>query len=595
MTDGLYLGLNLGVDPTAALVSKGRLLAYAEEERHSRVKHARNAYPIDAIRCCLEQAGASLSDITELVVNWDLEAASDGSIARFFEAYNATWPVDSATQAWQAANLGSRQLEAARTFHHNKLRREFADERLPPVRGLPHHFTHAFHSFSQSKFDEALCLTIDGSGDTEATVLWRCDRDGIAEIYRREMPHSLGWFYAAITEYLGFEAYDGEYKVMGLAPYGIPDRDIAQKLRAIVTPDPDGIGYQVQGRYLHWGTHSFSTRFTDALPELLGRAPRTRSGDLDDWHMSLAYEAQRLLEQTVCHLVRWAVAATGLRKVCVGGGVGLNVKMNQALFEMAEVEDVFCNPLCSDNGAAAGSAFLACHRAEGHWPEQVRNLGLGAGDDPDLVEENLLRVGVRYEKLDDAPRAAAEALAAGRIIAWVQGRTEAGPRALGCRSILADPRTIAARDQVNAAIKYRELWRPFCPSILAEEMPRYFERHTDAPYMVLAFKAKPALRAEAPAIVHSDGTARVQSVDRADAPRFHALIENFGRLTGVPVVLNTSFNLKGEPIVNSTLDALRTFFSSGLDELYLGDFVVRKASQTQRTQETQHRKPEFAA
>ena len=447
---------------------------------------------------------------------------------------------------------------------------------MPVVSGVPHHFAHAFQAFGQSGFGDAVCLTLDGSGDTECTVIWACKDRSISPLYIQEMPHSLGWFYAAVTEYLGFEAYDGEYKVMGLAPYGEPDADIASRLGRVLQPAADGIGYTLDGRFIHWGPHSHSSRFTDDFCQVMGRPSRLPHKELTQWHKNVAYEAQRLLEVTISRMVAWGLEKTGFDRVCVGGGVGLNVKMNQALFQLPQVVDVFAHPLCGDNGGAAGAALLKCFQNDGFWPEALHSLSLGYRASDASIEADLNRIGVAYERVEDGAVSAARALAAGRIIGWVEGRAEAGPRALGHRSILADPRTVEVRDRVNEAIKYRELWRPFCPSVLWESMPDYFHRYTRAPFMVIAFDANEKLKADAPAVVHLDGTARVQTVEREHSPKMHSLISEFKKLTGVPVVLNTSFNLRGEPVVNTTIDALRTFYSSGLDELYISDFIVRK-------------------
>lgn len=572
----LYLGINLEMDPSVAIVENGRVLAFSEEERHLRIKHAQNHYPEKALKYCLKTVGCELSDIAAIAINWNLSAYNDGTMKAFYEGVRREYPVDAATAGWQERNLKKRSWTEYRRLHERELQRIFGRIDVPPLVDFPHHYTHAFQAYMQSGYDSAVCVTIDGSGDQHCTVVWKCTGPEITPIYEVNIPHSLGWLYAAITEYLGFQAYDGEYKVMGLAAYGEPDPQIRALVEKLVTTTPDGIGYRLAAEYIHYGAHTYSGRFTDGLVELLGRPPRRDGEPVEKWHTSLAYELQALLERTAIRLVRWAVGETGLSRVCIGGGVGLNVKLNSKVFEMPEVSDVFAHPLCGDSGAACGAALLACYRETGVSPERLRTLALGYEESPARIEELLKITKVSYEKPADIADAVAGELAQGRVVGWFQGRMEAGPRALGQRSILANPTQEIYRDRVNAIVKFREEWRPFCPSMLEEYTDKYFGRHTYAPFMIMAFRANDALRRDAPAIVHVDGTARVQLVNRETTPLYHRMIDAFRQRSGVPVVLNTSFNVKGEPIVCTALDALRTFWGSGIDVLAIGEFLIRK-------------------
>jgi carbamoyltransferase len=574
--DHVVLGINLMTDPAVAVVRDGRVLAYSEEERHVRIKHAANLYPAQALRYCLDVAGVPMDAVTAVAINWNLEAYTDGRMKAFYESLGTRYPIDENTRSWQTRNLRIRHVDVYRESHVAEWRRLFGAVRFPPIHAVPHHYVHAFHAYMESGFGEAVCLTVDGSGDQHCTVVWRCEGEKITPIREIVMPHSLGWVYAAFTEYLGFQAYDGEYKVMGLAAYGRSDAKLREQIGRIVSPAPDGVEYQVDPRYIHYGAHSYSARYTDRLVELFGRPPRRSDEEITGWHEDVAFAVQENLEETVIRLVRWAVEQTGLRKVCIGGGVGLNVKMNSRIFLLPEVEDVFAHPLCADSGAAAGVAIAACHQLTGARPKRLTTLALGPEESSETIEKTLTLARLVYERPANMCEAVAEELARGRIVGWFQGRMEAGPRALGQRSILADPRRAETRDKVNAIIKFREYWRPFCPSILAEAMPRYFDRYTDAPFMIIAFPANDRLRTDAPAIVHVDGTSRVQTVNRDDNPLYHALLCAFERRTGLPVLLNTSFNVKGEPIVCTVVDALRTFWSTGLEILAIGDFLVRK-------------------
>lgn len=446
---------------------------------------------------------------------------------------------------------------------------------VPTLWTAPHHYVHAFQAFRQSQFERALCLTLDGSGDTECTVLWRCEGHEIEPLYRFNMPNSLGWFYAAFTEYLGFEAYDGEYKVMGLAAYGRPDPNLTHLVSKVLSVDAAG-SYNLDSAFIHYGTRSFSARFTDDLPKLLGRPPRLGADPIEPWHEDLAYAVQCALEEAASAVVRRGIQETGINNVCIGGGVGLNVKMNSALFALPEVADLFAHPLCSDSGAAAGAALAASFELTGAKPEKITTLSLGHKEETSSAVTTLTNAKVEFHRARDVEQETARLLARGAIVGWFQGAMEAGPRALGNRSILADPRSIENRDKVNSIIKFREYWRPFCPSMPAEELKTYFERYTFAPFMIIAFKANEKLAKAAPAIVHVDGTCRVQGVEKDANPRYYKLLKAFGALTGVPVLLNTSFNVKGEPIVCTATDALRTFWATGLDALVIEDCVVLK-------------------
>lgn len=575
--DAVVLGIFAGgVDPSAAAVRHGKVLAFSEEERHVRQKHASGMYPMRALNYCLNAAGVGMSEVAAVAVNWNLPAYSDGTMQTFFEDVRREWAVDDDTIAWQNWMLNWFNEERHRAYHEAHWRREFGDISFPALHPVPHHFTHAYQAAMQSPFDQAVCLSIDGSGDQHTTVLWEKRGKALETIREICIPHSLGWVYAAFTEYLGFQAYDGEYKVMGLAAYGRPRVDLMAMLEAIVQPASDGVEFRVDPHYIHYGPHTYSGRYTDSLVELLGARPRLPGDPITSWHEDLAYAVQESLERAVERLVLWGVRETGHSEVCVGGGVGLNVKMNSRLFRHPEIKDVFPHPLCSDSGAAAGAALAVSSFLDGSSPERLETLALGPEENSEQIEAALRLAHLEYQRPRDICDAVAAELARGRIVGWFQGRMEAGPRALGQRSILADPRDLGNRDRVNSIIKFREYWRPFCPSITAEAAEKYFDEYTDAPFMTIAFAAGERLTEEAPAVVHVDGTSRVQLVHEKVMPQYHRLLRAFERYTGVPVLLNTSFNVKGEPIVCTVQDALRTFWSTGLEVLAAGDFLVLK-------------------
>ncbi len=575
MDSRFYLGIFEGhADPAAALVSGGRLLAFAEEERFIRNKHAFGIYPMNALRFCLDSAGIGLSDVAAVGINWDVEGYSNGRMQDFFEALNSSFDVDEGTKSWQRSMISRFNRTKTEERHHFEWRKAFGDIEFPPIVDTPHHFVHAFQSATQSPFEESLCLTVDGSGDEHCTVLWEHRGTELKPLFERVMPHSLGWYYAAFTEYLGFRAYNGEYKVMGLAAYGRDDSELEEKVGKVLSVHTSEPFYSLDPYFIHYGPHTYSKRYTDRLVEHFGRAPRLPDGDFDAWHEDLAYAVQRQLERAVTGIVRWGVERTGISRITIGGGVGLNVKMNSRIYDLSNVTDVWANPLCSDGGAAVGAALAAAEKGKAAAPERLLRLDLGNAEDD--IESVLKQSKVPYKRSENIARETAELLAAGKIVGWFQGRMEAGPRALGQRSILADPRDVASRDKVNAVIKFREYWRPFCPSVLEERADDYLQDHTDARFMVIAFRATEKFATEAPAVVHVDGTARVQLVSEEALPLYHRLIREFESITGVGALLNTSFNVKGEPIVCTARDALRTFWSTGLDALAAGDFLITK-------------------
>ncbi|MCP4203824.1 MAG: nodulation protein [bacterium] len=572
------MGYFHGIDPAACLVRDGKVEAFVEEERVVRFKHAPSMFPIRSIQFCLERSGLDLTEIDAFVYGWDSPRYSNGEMAEFYAQVNDQYSPDEATRAWQRGTLSWFNSDALKARLESELVRQFGVPRkaLPELLFFPHHETHASAAFFLSPFDEALVLTLDGSGDSDCTTVWHGRGTELEPLAKIQIPHSLGWFYAAVTEFLGFKAYDGEYKVMGLAAYGRENRDLRDRLARVVHEGPRGFDYVVEPRYIHHGPHSHSTRFTDHLVELLRVEPRLWSAPLKRIHEDLAFEAQRALEEHTLRLVAHFQRATGLENLCIGGGVGLNVKLNSRLQRSGHFASVFPFPIPGDSGLGIGAGVALHVREAGCRPEPLGGLYWGPSFSDEEVETQVRSCGLSYRRCDDIADATAELLAAGKIVGWFQGAMEAGPRALGGRSILADPRDVTSRDRVNSAIKFREYWRPFCPSLSEDSAAEYLSEGRRAPYMIVAFEATERAREKAPAIVHVDGTVRPQTVDRDSNPRYHRLLERFAARTGVPIVLNTSFNIKGEAIVCTPRDALRTFWSTGLDALAIGSCLIEK-------------------
>lgn len=570
------IGFFHGIDPAACLVQDNRLVAFCEEERLLRYKHAPNIFPVRSIEACLKKGGITLADVDAFAFGWDAPRYTNGEMAAFYERLNTKYPPDAGTRAWQNRNVGLFKVDNLKEQLRVALYKHFGDGREPNLIFEPHHRSHAATAFFFSPFEEALVFVIDGSGDNHCATLWRGKGTDLDLVHAIEIPHSLGWLYAAMTEFLGFEAYDGEYKVMGLAAYGRPHDKFRKALADIVKTADNGFDYEVDPKYIHHGKHSHSTRFTDALAERIGIPPRMGPVPLTPEHEDLAFETQRALEEHVLTLLRHFAKETGLKNLCIAGGVALNVKMNSRIHREGLFDDMFVFPVPSDSGTGLGAAIAHTVRATGKRPEPLDHIYFGPSFEDAEIEHQLSSSGIDFEKPADIAEAVAELIANGNVVGWMQGSLEGGPRALGARSILADPRDVRARDRVNSAIKFREYWRPFCPSMAEEDAPKYLEKCTSAPFMILAFHATEEAKKKVPAVVHVDGTVRVQTVTAKTNPVYHRLLKAFEKRTGVSVLLNTSFNVKGEAIVTTPRDALRTFWSTGIDALAVGSYLVKK-------------------
>lgn len=564
-----------GADPSASILVDGEIIAFAEEERFIRIKHATDYFPNKAIQYCLEEAKISIKEIDYITYGWDCPKYSNGFMEKFYTDLKSQFNVDEKTTVWQKRLLFFFNEESQRQNIYYNLRKVFGDVQFPEIKFIPHHYTHAFSAYFYSKFQEAVILTIDGSGDENCTVVWKAVGSKITPLQKINIPHSLGWYYAAFTEYLGFKAYNGEYKVMGLAAYGKKDEQLLDKVRNVLKIEKNSL-YRINPEYIFYGSHRYSERFTDKLLELFGKMPRLPDEEITSWHENIAWAVQYCLEETVLKLVEKFVKETGIRNVCISGGVGLNIKMNEKIFESGLVDDIFVQPICSDTGTSFASAACLYFQLTGKRPKPMNNVYLGPSFSSGEIEQYLNLCKLEYRTSDDIAKETAKLLAQHKIVGWFQGRMEGGPRALGSRSILANPTVSSAKDRVNEVIKFREYWRPFCPSMLEEGASKYLRKYTDAPFMILGFQVNPETAGEIPAVVHVDNTVRVQLVSSNVNPLYHRLISEFEKETGVNVILNTSFNIKGEPIVCTPQDAIRTFFATGIDALAIGDCLIQK-------------------
>ena len=586
-------------DSAAALVDDGRIVAAAQEERFTRKRHDSD-FPLRAIDFCLAESGGTLADIDH-VVFYDkpflkFERLLETYLAfapRGFASFRMAIPVWIKEKLFQKGLL-AKELKALAPDVDWETRLLFAE----------HHQSHAASAFFPSPFEEAVVLTMDGVGEwatTSAGLGRGSELDIIREIH---WPHSIGLLYSAFTYYTGFKVNSGEYKVMGLAPYGEPV--YAQKiLDELIDLKEDG-SFRLDQSYFNYCTGLTMTN--GKFDALFGGPPRAPDCELlEQRHMDLAASVQAVTEEVVLRLTRSLARETGQKNLCLAGGVALNCVANGKVVRDGAFENIWIQPAAGDAGGALGAALVAHHRfkaqprAKNGAADHMRGSYLGPSYGQEEIEAALDGVGAVYETLDEAAMiaATADAIADGQAVGWFQGRMEFGPRALGGRSILGDPRSPSMQKLLNLKVKYRESFRPFAPAVLREDVADWFEIDCDSPYMLLVAPVRESrrramtaeeealfgieklnvARSEIPAITHVDYSARIQTVHQETNPRFHALLEAFKARTGCPVIVNTSFNVRGEPIVCTPEDAFHCFMGTEIELLVIGDCLLRKDAQ----------------
>ncbi len=564
----LTLGLLNFRDAGAALVRDGRIVAAAEEERFVRIKHV-TALPLKAVRSCLEQAGATLADVETVAVPWKY------------------WQVGRRARLAVGAMLRSPTLFRVKSRRSaERLTQEWMEQiRLAPllretfgpcparVQFLDHHLCHAASAFFLSPFERAAVLIADGASESHTAMLALGEGTRLTPLARIPLPHSLGQFYAAMTAFLGFRPDQDEYIVMGLAAYGKPI--YADTIRRhILSPTADGM-FRLDTRVLDFHLARVGI-FVPALTNLLGPNRQTDE-PLTERHQDIAASAQLVLEEILLGLARCLKRLTGESRLCLAGGVAFNCVANARIQREAGFQEVYVQPAAGDAGAALGAALWAEVRRRGVRPEPMPHVYWGPQYADRQISEALDSTGLKGESVDEPAlcERVAQDLSEGKLVFWFQGRMEWGPRALGNRSLLADPRRANVRDLINDKVKLREPFRPFAPAVLEERASDYFDLPGPSPYMLFTYPVRPSARETIPAVVHVDGTARVQTVDRTSNPRFRRLLETFGRLTGVPVLLNTSFNVN-EPIVCTPREAVHCFLRTQVDRLVIGNVLVKR-------------------
>ncbi len=557
----ITLGVNYSQmhDSSACIVRDGDLLFAVAEERLSRLKHDAR-FPQLAIQACLDFVGVGADQVDEVCFGWqpisqlylhDLKLYATGK-----------WPItylNVLNSTRYFASLRHQQSGAApyrRIFGTHKTR----------FRNVEHHLAHALSAYAYSGFKDSAIVVMDGRGAWEATSIWRGDNGRMEHVLTIDWPDSLGLFYAQFTGFLGFVPNSDEWKVMGLAPYGKPDIDLSPFIDTKAAP------YKVHvDRLIGNGSTPFAN-----FPISLGK-PREAESEIYELHKNIAFAVQDKCEEAMMSIVRLAIEKCRSKNLCLAGGVALNSKANGKIMASGIVNDLFVQPAASDDGVALGAALTPFLDGGQRLPlKPMRHAYLGPSFDDSAIATALKTYKIRASPLSDPAATAAEFLSQGKILGWYQGRMEFGPRALGDRSILADPRDPEMNIKVNNAVKFREWWRPFAPSFKKEAAPEYLESAHDSPFMILTAQVRPEKRDIIPSVTHVDGSARPQTVEKEVNPLYYRLIDEFGKHTGVPVVMNTSFNLRGEAIVHTPTDAIRTFFSSGMDALFLGSYLVEK-------------------
>ncbi|UCG39735.1 MAG: carbamoyltransferase, partial [bacterium] len=558
-------------DSAACLVRGGRVVAASQEERYSRVKHDR-ALPVNAIHACLKDSGLGLRDIDAVVFYEKPLLKFDRILESFiYSSWSGIKPFVSTMPQWLTRRLWVREEVREKTGYE----------------GLflccSHHLSHAAAAFFPSPFQEAAVLTVDGVGEWATAGLGIGSGNSWTGMYEQRFPHSLGLLYAAFTSYLGFAVNDGEAKVMGLASYGQPLYREAI-LEEVVDLREDGSFYLNMDFFDLLSGRGMTS---ELFHRKFGGPPRPMGGIPGKREMDLARSVQDVTETILIRMARFAHRETGMTDLSFSGGVALNCVANGRLLREGPFERIWIQPASGDAGGALGAALAVYHLYAGgpREPDGIRDtMGgsfLGPSFRKEEIQEALWKEGLAFEEFSSDGQLcdrAANLLADGKVLGWFQGRMEFGPRALGNRSILADPRDPDKKNRLNAAVKFREPFRPFAPAVLEEESSRYFEGAVPSPYMLMAFPVREG--AGMPAVTHVDGSARVQTVDGEDNPLFRLLIERFKAVTGCPAVLNTSFNVRGEPIVQSPADAIRCYLRTGMDCLVLGPFLVEGKGRT---------------
>ncbi len=567
----IILGLNHGeIHASAAISNQGAIIAGAAEERFNRQKRSR-AFPRKAIEFCLKFAGIELKQCDYIGQAWNPGAA--------WHKYNPLLSNHRIRREDNFYSIPDNLFNITQRCPGDWTLMSFPKETgLPPIYHIQHHRTHAAAAFFLSPHEEAAILTCDWRGEFETTTLSVGRGNTITLLGTQSIPDSLGMFYATYTELLGYEADNDEWKVMALSAFDVECTDLAKKIRGTVKLLDDG-RFEMDPTYYKGAILDQPKLYTDKLVTLLGGREGRRGSEPEDWHFGVAKAMQTVAEEIAAHILTYLHKKTKLSNVVLSGGFFMNCVFNGKVTELTPFKKVYVNYAPGDLGNSVGAALYVSHCLFGEKRDYSYNSSsIGPEESDAQIEATLKRRKIAYQKVPRMAKKIAELLAARQIVAVKSGRMEFGERALGNRSILADPRDPRMKDRINAMIKYRESYRPFAPAVLAEKAHLYFAvpEAYESNYMEKVVPVKPAFRKKLPAITHLDGSARLQTVSKDHSPFFYEILSEFGKRTSYPVLLNTSFNINGEPIVLSADDALNTFYNSGLEVLAMGSFLVTK-------------------
>jgi carbamoyltransferase len=564
--DITILGLN-DSNSAAAIIKNGVLIAAAREERFDRIKFS-DSYPTKAVDYCLKSAGISVKELDHIVFAWnpghEIEPQDTAAAQRYHKNFLHYIPNNLLRHI--GGDKSNKKIESIRQeikFSQGNIDLSF----------LPHHACHAASTFFLSPYSDAAILTLDGYGDDITTQFFIGKKNTIKSIGRTLYPHSLGQVYAAITQYLGYRANSDEWKVMGLAPYGEPK--FYNLFEDLIRFDDDLGELRINLDYfMYYVWHP--RRYSDEFIKRFG--PERYPGDeIKQYHINIAASFQKRVEDVVIEMCNYLHSQTSEDTLCLAGGVSMNSKMNGRIALETPFKNIWIPSSSDDAGTSVGACFYFWNQILGHKREFIlENDYWGPEYTNDEIKKILDGNSLKYSYIENIELEAAKSLAAGKVIGWHQGRMELGQRALGNRSILGDPRNPGMKDKINKLIKHREWYRPFAPSVLEEYQDAYFEGGMDSPFMQLVFPIRAQVRDLIPAVTHIDGSGRVQTVSKKSNMRYWKLINEFRKLTNIPMLLNTSFNDNDEPVVCSPKDAIRTFFGTGLEELYIGNFKITK-------------------
>ena len=589
-------------DSAAALIVDGKIVAAAQEERFSRKKHD-SSYPFNAVEYVLKEGKLKLSEIDYIAFYekpfLKFERLLETYIAyapKGFRSFSMSMPL------WLREKLFQKKVIFNELQNHDK---NFSD--INKIYFSEHHLSHAASAFYPSPFRDSAILSLDGVGEWATTAVAKGNGNNLEMLKEIHFPHSVGLLYSAFTYYTGFKVNSGEYKVMGLAPYGEPKykKIILEKL---IDLKHDGT-FRLNMEYFEYATGL--RMINEKFIKLFGSPPRDPEKDLiTQFHMDIAASIQMVTEEVVLRIAKSIAKEKISKNLCMAGGVALNCVANGKILKEKIFENIWIQPAAGDAGGALGAALALWHnelKQERLTPltDDMRGSYLGPAYNNDEIENSLSLCGAIYEKLSEEKllKVAAEELSKEKTIGWFQGRMEFGPRALGSRSIIADPRSEKMQKNLNLKVKFRESFRPFAPSILREELPNWFDINCDSPYMLLVADVKESIkkemseseknlfgidklnikRSKIPAVTHVDYSARIQTIHKNTNPRYYNLVKNFMNITGCPVVVNTSFNVRGEPIVCSVEDAYKCFMGTNLDILICGDFILYKEKQSKES------------